>query len=310
MATEIREAPKERNAPVFRIRTYDGLDYFSYMMSGAVAGIAEHCVMYPLDTIRTRAQALAHPGQQLHRAAIRQAIHRAVLHGGWRSLYRGFPAMICGAGPSHALHFVTYETAKDFYGGNDNGHTPLATGMAGATAVLVHDGCMTPADVIKQRLQIVNSPYKGVLDCLLRVSREEGLHAFYRSYKTTLMMNVPFMSVQVSVYESCKILMGAQENDTLPIQLSAGGIAGAMAAAISTPLDVVKTRLQTEGVTSNTKYRNTGVVSVLQQIVHEEGNQAIWRGLKPRILFHVPSAAICWGTYESMKELILKRNQT
>jgi len=40
------------------------------------------------------------------------------------------------------------------------------------------------------------------------------------------MMNVPFMSVQVSVYESCKILMGAQENDTLPIQLSAGGIAG------------------------------------------------------------------------------------
>lgn len=35
-------------------------------MSGAVAGIAEHCVMYPLDTIRTRAQALAHPGQQVH----------------------------------------------------------------------------------------------------------------------------------------------------------------------------------------------------------------------------------------------------
>lgn len=80
-----------------------------------------------------------------------------------------------------------------------------------------------------------------------------------------------------------------------------------MAAAISTPLDVVKTRLQTEGVTSNTKYRNTGVLSVLSQIIQEEGSQAIWRGLKPRILFHVPSAAICWGTYETMKELILKR---
>jgi len=83
-----------------------------------------------------------------------------------------------------------------------------------------------------------------------------------------------------------------------------------MAAAISTPLDVVKTRLQTEGVTSNTKYRNTGVLSVLRQIIQEEGNQAIWRGLKPRILFHVPSAAICWGTYETMKELILKRSSS
>lgn len=36
------------------------------MMAGAVAGITEHATMYPLDTIRTRAQALGHPGQQVH----------------------------------------------------------------------------------------------------------------------------------------------------------------------------------------------------------------------------------------------------
>lgn len=119
-------------------------------------------------------------------------------------------------------------------------------------------------------------------------------------------MNIPFMSVQVAVYESTKILMGAEENDTLFIQLTAGGIAGAMAAAVSTPLDVVKTRLQTEGVTSNTTYQNTGVISMLRQIIRQEGSHAIWRGLRPRVLFHVPSAAICWGTYETMKDLFLK----
>lgn len=77
--------------------------------------------------------------------------------------------MVCGAGsaigipgdfrccllrPSHALHFATYESAKELYGANYNGHRPLATALAGATAVVVHDGCMTPADVIKQRLQV------------------------------------------------------------------------------------------------------------------------------------------------------------
>ncbi len=56
--------------------------------------------------------------------------------------------------PSHALHFATYESAKELYGGNNNGHRPLPTAFAGATAVIVHDGCMTPADVIKQRLQV------------------------------------------------------------------------------------------------------------------------------------------------------------
>jgi len=214
--------------------------------------------------------------------------------------------MVCGAGPSHALHFMTYEFAKELYGANSNGHRPLPTALAGATAVVVHDGCMTPADVIKQRLQIVNSPYKGVWDCLSRTLREKGIHAFYRSYRTTLLMNIPFMSVQVAVYESTKILMGAEEKDSLSIQLTAGGIAGAMAAAVSTPLDVVKTRLQTEGVASSTVYRQTGALSVLHQIIKEEGRQSIWRGLKPRVLFHVPSAAICWGTYETMKEFFLK----
>lgn len=151
----------------------------------------------------------------------------------------------------------------------------------------------------------MNSPYKGVWDCLTRTLKEEGYFAFYRSYRTTLMMNIPFMSVQVAVYESTKILMGAEEKDSLFIQLTAGAVAGAMAAAVSTPLDVVKTRLQTEGVTSNTIYRHNGVMSVLKQIIEDEGKQALWRGLKPRVLFHVPSAAICWGTYETMKELFL-----
>ena len=34
------------------------------MLAGAVAGILEHTLMFPVDTIKTRMQALAHPGQQ------------------------------------------------------------------------------------------------------------------------------------------------------------------------------------------------------------------------------------------------------
>jgi len=43
---------------------------------------------------------------------------------------------------------------------------------------------------------------------------------------------------------------------------------------------------------------------VLRRIVQEEGAAALWRGIGPRVLFHAPSAAVCWGTYESMKTML------
>jgi hypothetical protein len=207
-------------------------------------------------------------------------------------------------------------------------------------------------------------------------------------------MNVPYTAVHFSVYESAKKLLngrdggassdgggasssggggggggawaldaeGAEPEEGLAVQVFAGGLAGGAAAAITTPLDVVKTRLQTEGVHSPKRYRTSAVVRggrsggegkgggsraaglrgrgcgcsvhglpwgrplpsshptpnpthprplqpcpqlpVLQRIAQEEGAAALWRGIGPRVLFHAPSAAVCWGTYESMKALL------
>lgn len=57
-----------------------------------------------------------------------------------------------------------------------------------------------------------------------------------------------------------KEMLRQEEDETLLTQLSAGGLAGGCAAAVTNPLDVVKTRLQLEGVGSATKYRTTAVV--------------------------------------------------
>ena len=44
---------------------------------------------------------------------------------------------------------------------------------------------------------------------------------------------------------------------------------------------------------------------MLRHIVREEGWAAAWRGLKPRVVFHVPAAAVCFGTYETVKAALL-----
>jgi solute carrier family 25 iron transporter 28/37 len=287
------------------------LMFAQHMIAGASAGMGEHMVMFPVDTIKTRMQALAHPGQQLH-TSLRRAL-QAVLHReGIRGLYKGVTAVALGAGPSHALYFASYEAAKDLYGGNEPGHQPIATAAAGVTATIVNDGCMTPWDVVKQRMQVSHSPYSGVVQCIKETYRQEGARAFFKSFWTTLVMNVPYTAIHFATYESCKTHFsghvrnenGEVENEgeeTLAVQLGAGGIAGGIAAAATTPLDVVKTRLQLEGVHSATRYGTIAVRPIMARILKEEGLSSLFRGWQPRVLFHIPSAAICWGIYESFK---------
>lgn len=74
-------------------------------------------------------------------------------------------------------------------------------------------------------------------------------------------MNVPFVAVHLAVYESAKKFMSGHKEESLAVQLVAGGMAGGTAAALTNPLDMVKTRLQLEGVNSATKYGTTHVVS-------------------------------------------------
>ncbi|KAL6745765.1 mitochondrial carrier domain-containing protein [Haematococcus lacustris] len=279
------------------------------MIAGAVAGTVEHVAMYPVDTIKTRMQALSHPGQRLHNMSVWGAIHTAVRREGLAALYKGVGAVAGGAGPAHAVHFAVYEAVKQQLGGYRPGHNPLISGVAGAVATAFNDAIMTPADVIKQRLQVVHSPYRGVLDCVRQVYHSEGPAAFFRSYRTTLVMNVPFIAMHFSVYDAAKgLLVGGEDGDedTLLVQLVAGGVAGGSAAAVTTPFDVVKTRLQTEGVLSARRYNSSAVLPVMRRIVQEEGWSALWRGVRPRVLFNAPSAAICWGTYESIKAFLAR----
>ena len=89
-------------------------------------------------------------------------------------------------------------------------------------------------------MQMENSPHRTVLSCARSVYAKEGLAAFYVSYPTTLTMSVPFTAVQFSVYESLKRLLNPDGSYSPLTHVTAGGIAGGVAAAVTTPLDVAK----------------------------------------------------------------------
>lgn len=93
-----------------------------------------------------------------------------------------------------------------------------------------------------------------------------------------VVMNVPYTAVHFATYECAKQALPLEHREHLVVQLSAGALAGAAGAACTTPLDVVKTRLQLEGINSSTAYNTTSVVGccALCHLLHHLLPPAAW----------------------------------
>jgi solute carrier family 25 iron transporter 28/37 len=176
--------------------------------------------------------------------------------------------MFAGCIPAHALYFSVFEAAKKAYGADNVGHNPIAAAMTGATAAFSHDLIMTPFDTIKQRMQL--GYYKNIFHCIREVNRVEGFRSFYLSLPTTLAMNLPQGSIVIAVNESMrKMFLGRNSDPKAPLSVTAslisGSVAGGVAALITTPMDVIKTRLQTQNLAPCSERQIVEMVAKKQQ---------------------------------------------
>lgn len=148
-------------------------------------------------------------------------------------------------------------------------------------------------------MQMHRSEFRSVLTCARTVYRNEGFAAFYVSYPTTLAISIPFNAIQFTVYEQVKRVLNPRHEYSPSTHITAGAIAGAIAAAVTTPLDVAKTILQTKGSSQDAEIRGVkNMTGAFKIIWARDGLKGFTRGLSPRVLTTMPSTAICWLSYE------------
>ncbi|GAA6072875.1 mitoferrin-1 isoform X1 [Tachysurus ichikawai] len=229
--------------------------------------------------------------------------------------FRGLKITVLGAGPAHALYFACYERIKHSLSDaiQNGGNSHIANGLAGSIATVLHDAVMNPAEVVKQRMQMYNSPYRGLWDCVLTVSRNEGMAAFYRSYSTQLTMNIPFQALHFITYELTQERLNPQRQYRPGTHVVSGAAAGAVSAALTTPLDVCKTLLNTqEDVVLNSARVSghlSGMANALRTVYSLGGFPAFFKGVQARIIYQMPSTAIAWSVYESFKYFLTRDEQ-
>ncbi|ODQ82582.1 hypothetical protein BABINDRAFT_30649 [Babjeviella inositovora NRRL Y-12698] len=283
----------------------------AHLVAGALAGTMEHAVMYPVDSLKTRIQTSLMMGttqasKQL--GGVISSCVKIVSQEGIYSLWRGSSSIILGAGPAHAVYFGVYELAKEALidERKRHDHNPVQVGVAGAAATITSELFMNPFDVVKQHMQLQTLAKSSFINTTKHIYQHEGLKAFYLSYPTTLAMTVPFTVLQFTIYDSTlKVLNPGLVHNPF-MHCIAGGVAGGLAAAITTPLDCVKTLLQVRGESTDPRVMTADSMWKGAKALYAiDGMNGFWKGLRPRIVSNVPSTALCWTVYEMAKYYLM-----
>ncbi|KAI9703862.1 MAG: S-adenosylmethionine transporter [Candelina mexicana] len=273
--------------------------YARSLIAGAIAGTTVDLSLYPIDTIKTRLQSSS----------------SFTAAGGFRGVYAGVGSALVGSAPGAALFFVTYESCKRLLKTGREPYEELASGtgrglwrswrepvehmIAASLGEVAACAVRVPTEVVKQRAQAVQHPsslaaLESIISQRSRIGYKGVWSELYRGWSVTILREVPFTMLQFPLWEGMKEwrqqntgqeTVGAIESGAF------GSVAGAVAAGLTTPLDVLKTRMMLAE-------EKQSMLPLFTQILKDSGPQAFFAGIGPRILWISAGGAIFLGSYQ------------
>ncbi|PLN79499.1 mitochondrial carrier [Aspergillus taichungensis] len=284
---------------------YSVLESVHHFGLGSIAGAFGAFMVYPIDLVKTRMQnqRSTRVGERLYNNSL-DCAKKVIRNEGFTGLYSGVVPQLIGVAPEKAIkltvndlvrnHFTNKDTGKIWYG-----HEILAGGAAGGCQVVFTN----PLEIVKIRLQVQGEIAKTVDGAPRRsalwIVKNLGLMGLYKGASACLLRDVPFSAIYFPTYSHLKSdFFGETPTKKLGVVqlLTAGAIAGMPAAYLTTPCDVIKTRLQVEARKGEVGY--TGLRHCASSILKEEGFKAFFKGGPARIIRSSPQFGFTLASYE------------
>ncbi|KAG5540476.1 hypothetical protein RHGRI_020629 [Rhododendron griersonianum] len=293
--------------------------YVRELIAGGAAGAFAKTAVAPLERIKILLQTRT---EGFHSLGVYQSLKKVLKHEGGLGFYKGNGASVLRIVPYAALHFMTYERYRDWILDNYSalGTGPiidlLAGSASGGTAVL----CTYPLDLARTKLayQVVDTrgsfqnsarsthvqpAYNGIKNVLESVYKEGGVRALYRGIGPTLIGILPYAGLKFYIYEELKRHVPEDQQKSITMRLSCGALAGLFGQTLTYPLDVVRRQMQVEhlrpSIQGGARYRST--MQGLATIVRNQGWTQLFAGLSINYIKIVPSVAIGFTVYDTMK---------
>jgi len=152
--------------------------------------------------------------------------------------------------------------------------------------------------------------FSGTADAFLKISRTEGISSLWSGLSPTLVLAVPTTAIYFTMYEQLKVCIDSQrralssqpriltEETPKWVSLTSGGLARLAAVTLVSPLELVRTKMQSQ------KMPWSDVHKCLTELVRVQGIKGLWNGYTATLLRDVPFSALYWPLYEQSKAIM------
>jgi len=201
--------------------------------------------------------------------------------------------------PANVIYFVGYDTLRTSLPSSiPSTLAPLIAGMSARTLAVA---AISPLELFRTRLQAYHptenaSTFRSVSKGIGSLVREQGLRSLWRGLELTLWRDVPFSGIYWTGYEFLRkkfkeyeVFRRGGEAGFFEEAFTAGWLSGTIAAFITQPFDVSKTRRQVYSSEISSTLHLMGMIR------KEEGIRGLWKGFVPRMLKVAPACAIMYA---------------
>ncbi|XP_073836884.1 mitochondrial uncoupling protein Bmcp-like isoform X1 [Musca autumnalis] len=291
---------------------------------GGLASIIAEFGTFPIDTTKTRLQIQGQKHDktfsQLRYRGMTDAMIKISREEGLKALYSGIWPAVLRQATYGTIKFGTYYTLKSVASEHgllvdpDTGNERVwGNILCAAASGAISSAIANPTDVLKVRMQVhgKGTQQQSLWACFYDIYKYEGVRGLWRGVCPTAQRAVAIASVELPVYDFCKLQLMGMFGDHVANHFVSSFIASLGSAIASTPIDVVRTRLMNQKpvtvvngmVTAATAQKiYTGSIDCAVQTVRNEGFLALYKGFIPTWVRMGPWNVIFFITYEQLKK--------
>ncbi|KAF5907183.1 solute carrier family 25 member 40, partial [Clarias magur] len=290
----------------------DNITPVQQMMASCAGALITSLFVTPFDVVKTRLQAQKNPftkgkcfvycnglmdhicvcengnGKAWYRSrghfnGTLDAFIKIIRMEGIKSLWSGLPPTLIMAVPATVIYFTAYDQLNTALRPWLQDRGDLAPVIAGGTARAGSATLISPLELIRIKLQSERRSYRELSSVIRLAVHSEGWLSLWRGLGPTLFRDIPFSAMYWYNYEKGKALLCQYNKTTEPtfgMAFISGAVSGSISTTLTMPVDVVKTRRQTEMGEHQAKkslpQTSFSTFSVMKSIMEESGVKGLF----------------------------------